>query len=156
MSFLVKLLIIIAVILSVIWFLNSNSAKEEDANFDLMKECIQHLNLSLHIHPKLEIIINGEKQIIPANVGIDSSCMRPVHTHDQTGTLHVEWKTKRDFPLSDFFRVWGKIFNQNQILDFQVDENHEIILTKNGQKSEEYENLIMRDRDQISIIYQEK
>lgn len=156
MSFLVKLLIIIAVILSVIWFLNLNSAEKEEANFDLMNECIQHVNLSFHIHPHLEIIINGEKQTIPANIGIDSICMRPVHTHDSTGMIHIEWKRKRDFTLEEFFRVWGKTFNQSQILDFKVDENHEIIMSVNGERSEEYEELIMRDRDKISIIYQEK
>ena len=156
MSFLIKLLIIIAIILSAIWFLNSNSAKDEEMNFDLMNECIQHVNLSLHIHPHLEIVVNGEKQIIPANIGVSTSCMRPVHTHDQTGTIHIEWKRKRDFPLADFFRVWGKTFSQNQILDYQADENHEIIMTVNGQRSGEYENQIMRDGDRIVIIYQEK
>ncbi|TSC90755.1 MAG: hypothetical protein G01um10142_246 [Parcubacteria group bacterium Gr01-1014_2] len=156
MPFIVKIIIIIIVLLSVIWLVNLNSAKNEEANFDLMSKCVQHINASLHIHPELEIIINGEKQAIPANIGITSDCMRPVHTHDQAGIIHIEWKTKRDFPLSDFFRVWGKTFNQNQILDYRTDEGHEIILTVNGQRSEEYENLIMRDRDRISIIYQKK
>lgn len=104
----------------------------------------------------MEIIVNGEKQTIPANVSIDSGCMRPVHTHDQTGTAHIEWKKPRDFALGDFFRVWGKTFNQSQVLDFQADENHEVVVTVNGQRSEEYEKLVMRDGDRISIIYQEK
>lgn len=156
MSFLVKLLIVIAIILSAIWFLNLNSAKDEETNFNLMNECIQHVSLSLHIHSHLEIVINGEKQIIPANIGVSPSCMRPVHIHDQTGTIHIEWKRKRDFPLADFFRVWGKTFSQSQILDQRVDQNHEIIMTVNGKKSEEYEKFIMRDGDRIVIIYQEK
>lgn len=156
MSFLVKILIVIAVILSALWFLNLRSAQDEEANFDLTRECINHVNLSLHIHPHLEIVINGEKQVIPANLGVLPGCMRPVHTHDQTGTIHIEWKRPRDFVLADFFRVWGETFNQNQILDSQVDENHELIMTVNGQRSEEYENLVMKDGDRIVIVYQEK
>lgn len=156
MPFFGKILITIAVILSAIWFLNRNSDKKEEANFDLMKECIQHVNLNLHIHPHLELVINGEKEVIPANLGISLSCMRPVHTHDQTGIIHIEWKRPRDFALGDFFKVWGKTFNQSQILDYRADENHEIIVTVNGERNEEYENLIMRDKDQISIIYKEK
>ena len=156
MPFLFKIIIAIVVVLSAIWLVNLNSAKNEEANFDLMNECVQHINASLHIHPGLEIIINGEKQEIPANIGVSPNCMRPVHTHDQTGIIHIEWKTKRDFLLSDYFRVWGKTFNQNQIFDYQADENHEIVVTVNGQRSEEYERLIMRDHDQIVIIYQEK
>lgn len=156
MSFLFKILLVIAVILSALWFLNSRSAQNEEVNFDLMRECINHVNLSLHIHPHLEIIVNGEKQVIPANVGVLPGCMRPVHTHDQTGTVHIEWKKPRDFALGDFFRVWGETFNQSQILDFQADENHEVIMTVNSQRSEGYENLIMRDGDRIAIIYQKK
>jgi len=156
MSFLVKILIVIAVILSVLWFLNSRSAENDEVNFDLMRECINHVNLSLHIHPHLEIVVNGEKQIIPANIGVTPSCMRPVHTHDQTGTLHIEWKRPRDFVLGEFFKVWGKTFNQNKILDYAVDENHELIVTVNGNRSEQYENLTMKDGDRIVIIYQEK
>ena len=156
MPFFAKLLIAIAVILSVLWFLNFNAAKKEEANFDILNECIQHVNLGLHIHPHLEIIINGERQTTPANIGVNSTCMRPVHTHDQTGTLHIEWKRPRDFKLSDFFRVWDETFNQNQILNYLTDENHEIIMTVNGQRSEKYENLIMKDGDRIVITYQEK
>ena len=156
MSFLLKILIAIVVILSVLWFLNSRSAENEETNFDLMRECINHVNLSLHIHPHLEIVVNGEKQAIPANIGINSGCMRPVHTHDESGIIHIEWKTKRDFPLADFFKVWGRTFNQNQILDYISDEKHEIVMSVNGNRSEEYENIIMRDGDRITIIYQEK
>lgn len=157
MSFFIKLLIIIAVILSAIWLMNFNSAKEEEANFDIIKKCINHVSLSLHIHPHLELIINGEKQKIPANIGVESlDCMRPIHTHDETGTLHIEWKRKRDFPLADFFKVWGKTFDRNQILDYKTDESHEITMTVNGQRSEEYQKLIVRDGDLIIITYQEK
>ena len=157
MSFLVKILIAIGAILSFFWFMNFNSAKDEEANFNVIRECINHINLGLHIHPHLEIVISGERQIIPANIGIESAnCMRPVHTHDISGTLHIEWKRPRDFVLADFFKVWTRTFNQNQILDSVVDENHEIILTVNGEQSEEYENLIMKDGDRIVIMYQEK
>jgi len=156
MSFLLKIVITIVVILFAIWFLNFRSAQNEDVNFDVMDECIQHVNLKLHIHPHLEIIINGDKQVIPANIGVDSICMRSVHTHDATGTIHIEWKRPRDFTLEEFFKVWGKTFNQDQILDYAADENHETVMTVNGNRSEEYENLIMRDGDRIVIIYQEK
>lgn len=156
MPFIGKMIIVFIVILSAIWLVNLNSAEEEETNFDLMKECIQHVNLNLHIHPELEIIISGQKQAIPANIGVSLDCMRPIHNHDNSGILHVEWKRKRDFTLAEFFRVWDKPFNQNQILDYQADENHEIIMTVNGQRNEEYENFITRDKDQISIIYQEK
>lgn len=112
----------------------------------------------LHWHPLLSISIKGQNQEIPADIGIGVS-HNPVHTHDNSGVIHLEMQglvKKDDLRLIQFFKVWGKAFDQNQILDYQADENHEIIMTVNGQRSEEYEKLIMRDGDRIVIIYKEK
>jgi uncharacterized Fe-S cluster-containing protein len=69
-----------------------------------------HANLADHIHPWLTITIDGEEQVIPANVGIDPGCMSEIHTHDDTGELHVESFIPgrvSEFDLSDFFLVSG-------------------------------------------------
>ncbi len=79
-------------------------------------------SLVYHSHPGLSIVINGSSFTIPANVGF-GSCARPIHTHDTTGTLHVETDENRDYTLGDFFLIWGNgennaqraIFNQTQI-----------------------------------------
>lgn len=123
---------------------------------DPLKACVNHGGISMHIHPKLSIFINGEAQEIPKNLGVSQLCMRPMHTHDSSGTLHVEFPRKRDFTLSEFFQAWDKPFSQEQILDFGTGETHEIVLTVNGEKSEAYENLTLRDGDQIEIQYKEK
>jgi hypothetical protein len=76
--------------------------------FDVAQVCVTHARLGLHIHPHLSVGINGVTQTIPANIGISGhDCMRPVHTLDDSGTLHVEWTSPRDFTLGDFFRIWG-------------------------------------------------
>lgn len=111
----------------------------------------------MHIHPHLTIKILGQQQEIPANIGISSqTCMRPVHTHDNTGKLHLEFPTWTDVKLGEFFRVWNKPFSKNEILDYKVDEKHEIRVTKNGEPNYDFESLIMRDLDQIEIEYLEK
>ncbi len=55
------------------------------------------------------------RQVIPANVGLGSNCIRPIHTHDGSGTLHVETDQNRDYTLADFFLIWGKVFNSSGI-----------------------------------------
>lgn len=122
---------------------------------DITKTCVQHGRLGMHIHPVLRIVVNGKDITIPANIGIpSSSCMRPVHTHDETGTLHIESKEVRDFQLKEFFAVWGKPFNRDQILDYKVDGKHRIRVTINGNENDEFENLIMRDKDKIELRYE--
>src|SRR5438309_5667197 len=58
---------------------------------------------------------------MPANIGVDSSLckdlsldqygigMLPLHTHDTSGTIHVEVNTShRDFTLHEFLAIWGQ------------------------------------------------
>ncbi len=114
-----------------------------------------HTNLALHIHQNLKIIINGEEQIIPPNIGIAPGIMRPVHTHDATGQLHVEGPCVRDFTIGDFFKIWGKEFNSQCIFDKCTDKG-ELTVTVNGISNNQFENLVLRDRDNIVIDYKEK
>lgn len=106
-----------------------------------------------HIHPHLAIIINGTSTVIPVNIGIDLQCERVIHTHDDTGTIHIEPNVSSTFTLGDFFSVWGKPFNRSQILDYYSDASHEIVMTVNGKPSEEFENLVLRDKQEIVIEY---
>ena len=42
-----------------------------------------------HIHPVLQIYLDGQQVAIPAGVGILGSADANPHTHDLTGTLHI-------------------------------------------------------------------
>lgn len=108
---------------------------------------------SLHIHPHLTIVINGQQQAIPAQIGLSPSCERVIHTHDATGEIHIEPNDPMTFTLGDFFNIWGKTFNQNQILDSKTDANHEIVMTVDGKQNTQFENLVLQDKQNIIIEY---
>ena len=65
--------------------------------------------VALHIHPLLSIIVGGEKVPVPANIGVEPSgqTMAALHTHDDSGTIHVESPVVRSYKLGEFFDVWG-------------------------------------------------
>ena len=136
--------------------------KSSDANYEAKTTrevallCTLDMYTKFHIHPILKIVINGVNQVIPANIGINTLCMHSIHTHDATGTLHVEAPTKKDFTLGDFFAVWEKQFNSSQILDSKVDGTHAIVVTVNGKTVDTYENTIMNDHDNIIIEYKKE
>lgn len=111
-----------------------------------------HSNIALHIHPMLEIYIDGEKQLIPSNVGISPGVMRPVHTHDASGELHVEGPCVRDFTLGDFFDIWGKEFSSERIFDKKTDGG-ELKMFVDGEESNEFRDLILRDGQRIRIEF---
>ena len=115
--------------------------------------CTTDMATKFHIHPHLKIIVGGVEQKIPANIGINSVCMNSIHTHDDSGVLHTESPAKKDFTLGDFFAVWGKEFNQSQILDYKRDDTNTIITKVNDKLVDTYENTIMNDGDNIIIEY---
>ena len=111
-----------------------------------------HQNIALHIHSDLEIIIDGNETEIPANIGVYPGIMRPLHTHDDTGEIHIEGPYARDFTLGEFFDVWNKEFNQTCIFEYCTDKG-ELKMSVDGQESTEFENIILRDGLEIVIEY---
>ncbi|TSC84235.1 MAG: hypothetical protein G01um101413_530 [Parcubacteria group bacterium Gr01-1014_13] len=152
--------IIIGLITVAVVFLifKSTNAPERPpkTNREVAMICTTDMATQFHIHPNLKIIINGQAQELPTNIGISNSCMNPLHTHDDSGKIHVESPEKRDFTLADFFAVWKKTFTKDQILNYKVDETHTIRETVNGVETKDYENTVLYDGDQIIIYYEEK
>lgn len=112
-----------------------------------------HENLAVHIHPTLEIYVLGEKQEIPADLGITDDVMRVIHTHDTTGKLHVESPVPHQFYLKDVFIIWGKTFNSSCVLEYCVDEKHILKIFVNEREDARREAIPLRDGDVIRIEY---
>lgn len=108
------------------------------------------------IHPHLQIIIDGQSVAIPANIGISLTCERVVNTRDDTGTINVESNSPGEFALGDFFSVWGAPFSKERIFNFGADQSHEIVMTVNGATSTDYQNLVLKNEQQIIIEYKSK
>ena len=67
-----------------------------------------------HIHAHVTMYVNGTKTPIPANVGIapDSSCLYWLHTHDDTGVIHIEAPGGVSVTFGNFLDIWGQRFQQ--------------------------------------------
>jgi hypothetical protein len=63
----------------------------------------------LHIHQHLDLYVDGRRVTVPAGIGIDETqgFISPLHTHDESGVIHVESPDVRTFTLGQFFAVWG-------------------------------------------------
>jgi hypothetical protein len=67
---------------------------------------------AVHIHAHLTILDRGRAVTVPARIGItrnraDVPCIYWLHTHDDTGLLHVEAPAGR-FMLGNVFHIWGQ------------------------------------------------
>lgn len=102
----------------------------------------------LHWHPELTIYVKGEKQEIPANIGI-GAVHKPIHTHNDNdkGILHLEFQglvRKQDIALGIFFKNWEK-----DMRSFGINMK----MTVNGKENTEYENYVMKDKDKIELFF---
>lgn len=113
-------------------------------------------NNGVHWHPQVSVFIRGQKQELPPNLGLVLG-MAAIHTHDSSGTIHVEPSgrvTKNDIRLGRLFEVWGKRFNSTCVFDECANEPGHVKITVNGKDNTEYENYLMQDKDIIEIKYE--
>ena len=113
-------------------------------------------SLGMHIHPIVKISILGSEHKVPANIGVSATFMHVLHTHDDSGVIHVESPRSFPFRLTDFFIVWGKTFNSTCIFNYCADQTHTLTVTVNGVPNAQYEDIVLKDGDLIKIEYAEK
>src|SRR5918911_1761365 len=70
-------------------------------------QCNSSEQLLFHIHAHLDVFVNGQLMYIPPQIGIiPDKCIYWLHTHDNSGIIHIESPIKRDFTLGQFFDLW--------------------------------------------------
>lgn len=84
------------------WGPNTEELAARLQQLDLPPEGVaQHLHVPVFVH------VQGAPVEVPANVGVATDAVSPIHTHDAQGTVHVESAEVQDFTLGQFFDVWG-------------------------------------------------
>jgi hypothetical protein len=108
----------------------------------------------MHIHPSIAIVdSNGKQMSLPTDIGINPSLwkdhsldqfgmqgMSPLHTHDSSGTVHIESNAERDYSLGQFMDVWGGI-----------DSSKIIKVTSDGIEVEDYASHVFKDGEGIIV-----
>ena len=138
--------------------------------------CLPQEYLSLHVHPYLRIIIEGQPIQIPAAIGIRDprfdqgiavagSCFEPLHTHDSSGIIHIEAPDPNaQYTLGDFFAVWRATFptitigdkafpvdfDANEILGHKAGGGHSVRLLVDGKPSAPRTSLVLNGLDYCS------
>ena len=110
--------------------------------------------LVIHIHPRLNLTVDGSPVTLPSQIGIDSSLWKdhsldqygtpgfaPLHTHDSSGIIHVESIINRTYTLGEFLRIWGGLDTTGKT----------VRATVNGQPVSNFSNIILRDGEQINL-----
>ncbi|MDE1765297.1 MAG: hypothetical protein KGI27_03365 [Thaumarchaeota archaeon] len=108
----------------------------------------------MHFHPQLTFVADGKQATVPAQIGIDPALwndhsldsygmqgMAPLHTHDTSGTIHVESYANRYYTFGEFLSIWG----------MNLDGYKQVTMTVNGQPVSDYKNHILEPDDKIIL-----
>ena len=81
-----------------------------------------------------------------------------MHTHDDTGVIHIESPEDRNFTIGEFFDIWGQTFDNSQIFDNIAGENinNALNVYVNGKKvnaGTDFRQIPINAHDEITIVY---
>ncbi|HTV92886.1 MAG TPA: hypothetical protein VMG98_09240 [Verrucomicrobiae bacterium] len=105
-----------------------------------------------HWHPHLTIEHRGTPVTIPADIGIVTAgyavlCLYWLHTHDNSGTIHVE-APGGNYTLADFFAVWGQPLSSTRIGPYT---GHVRAYVNGAPYRGAPQNIPLRDGEQITL-----
>jgi hypothetical protein len=69
--------------------------------------------LAFHIHQHLDVFVDGKRVAVPQNIGINPGAgyLTELHTHDDSGIIHVESAEDRNYTLGQLFAEGGVFLN---------------------------------------------
>jgi hypothetical protein len=80
-------------------------------------QCDKVEHLVFHNHTKLVVKIQNKTQNIPGGLGIlPNNCIFWLHTHDESGIIHIESPLKQTYTLGQFLAIW-KTFDDSSIIN---------------------------------------
>lgn len=123
-------------------------------------QCNTMEHADFHIHAHLDLFINGKSFTVPELIGIkpEERCLYWLHTHDDSGIIHIESPVKKEFTLGQFFDIWNKKFDNTHLLNYTTDNKSSIMLSVyvNGKKIDNktnFRDIKLNSHDEIAIVY---
>jgi hypothetical protein len=121
-------------------------------------ECARAEQFAFHIHTKFNITVNNESYPVPGGIGIiPNNCIYWLHTHDDSGIIHVESPVKKGFTLGQFLRIWNNFNSSDTVVQNMTNNNINgtIAVYVNGTQinnNTNYRDLELKDQDEISLM----
>ncbi len=112
--------------------------------------------VALHNHAHLDLAVNGRLYPVPALIGINvgQRFITELHTHDQSGIIHVESPAVRKFTLGQFFGVWGLRLSSRCLGGYCASGDKLVRVWVNGkQVRTDPRKIALRSHEEIVVTY---
>ena len=125
-------------------------------------QCNSAEQLVFHNHAHLAIFINGQPYVIPSQIGIiPGKCFYWLHTHEDSGIIHIESPLIRNYTLGQFLDIWKNTVSSNYPTftnnTANGQSNTASLVYVNGNKINNpginYNNVTLNQHDEIAIVY---
>ena len=110
----------------------------------------------VHIHEHLDVVVNGRIFPVPALIGINIAqrFITELHTHDESGIIHVESPTVRTFTLGEFFDVWGLRFSSRCLGGYCARGNKHVYVWVNARRVRtDPRKIVLKSHQEIVVAY---
>lgn len=111
---------IVSIVLIYLFVYQPATSETAGGSGEFNLEEIHSVPLARHDHVLLTILVNGRPAVIPEGVGMNPnlwhdhsldrygpSGISPMHTHDTSGTIHIESTSQREYTVGEFLGVMG-------------------------------------------------
>jgi hypothetical protein len=121
--------------------------------------CVVNPPQVYHAHAHVSILVNNEAQAVPAFVGsadtaTQGHCFYPIHTHDQSGKIHVEGTAPFTATLGNLFQLWQQPLTNTNVAGI-TGLPIEIFVTENGVvtrvEEADWSSIELKDHREITI-----
>ena len=141
---------VIAAIIAVVAYTTYKSDNTIDNNFASIGgiPCETQEYTTYHIHSHLDIFVNGQHIPVPAQIGLENTCLYWLHTHTPDGIVHMESPKERDFTLGEFLDIWKSTGS-----GYPTATNGPEIFVNGNLVSTSVSDTIMKAHDEIVLVY---
>ena len=111
---------------------------------------------TMHEHANVQVFVHGKTETVPTDIGIDPAAgtIQSIHTHDDTGLVHLESSESREFTLDDFFGVWGVRFTPSCLGAYCNDDTDHLQVFVNGEEvTDNLQDVQLDDQTVIVVTY---
>lgn len=104
---------------------------------DPLYQCINGRDITYQLSVTMEIYVDGVKQNIPANIGMEPNCQRTMYTLSDDGVVHVAWTKPYAFTVGHFLWISG--------FDYRDTDDKTSKIYVNGLESPDFINTVLQD-----------
>ena len=112
---------------------------------DPIYQCIDSDNLPYQAYVNVFVNVDRQPMEVPVDIGITDDCLRPIHTHDNSGLVHIVFDSSYEFRLGHFLWYWN----------FNIQE-YDAKVYVNGIEQEKYLGTVLQDGMSIIMEFKSK